>query len=176
MNTNGVYQMTGDQKQLVANLLASDEATQGRPQLPPETLELAREYLALLLMDVRVEKPHFKTLQEHYRAKFRYPLARCFWQGDPRPATEVAVGFRHNQFLAEQTAQAVAERGPGVLSADELAALLLNPYALWDLSDLIDELEPEFWRERMQQVGQALIDRHGLYIPIPGLDEGPAPR
>jgi hypothetical protein len=49
MSTNGVYQMTGDQKHLLSSLLASDEE-QGRPQLPPETLELAREYLSLLLL------------------------------------------------------------------------------------------------------------------------------
>ncbi len=63
-----------------------------------------------------------------------------------------------------------------MLSADELAALLLNPYALWDLSDLIERLAPAFWWPRIQQVAQEYVERHGLYIPIPGLDEGPAPR
>ena len=68
----------------------------------------------------------------------------------------------------------MAEHGPGVLSSDELAVLFLNPYALCDLADLIDFLTPEYWLERLGQVGQELIDRLGLHIPIPGLDEAPA--
>ena len=42
-----------------------------------------------------------------------------------------ASAFRHHQLLPEDKALAVAERGPEALTADELATLLLNPYALW---------------------------------------------
>jgi hypothetical protein len=55
-----------------------------------------------------------------------------------------------------------------------LAVLLLNPYALWDLADLIDFLLPDYWLGRMEHVGRELMERHGLEIPIPGADEVPA--
>ncbi len=174
MSANSEYQMSTEQRELLTSLQLSDEATQGRPQLPPETEEFARDYLSLVLVDVRAEMAHVKLLQEFYQAKFSYPLSRCFWQGEPRPSFELAAGFRHNQFLPEQRARDVAEHGPGVLSSDELAVLFLNPYALWDLADLIGYLMPEYWLDRLGQVGQELIDRLGLHIPIPGLDETPA--
>jgi hypothetical protein len=109
-----------------------------------------------------------------YQAKFRDPLSRGFWLGGSRPPLEVAAGFRHNQLLPEQTAQAVAERGPSVLSHGELALLLLNPYALSDLADLITFLGPEYWLGRMEQVGLEFIERHGLDIPIAGTEEAKA--
>jgi hypothetical protein len=169
------YQMREDQRELVTKLWISDETTQGRPQLPPPAAALARDYLALLLVDDRAEVAHIDLLQEFYRTKFRYPLSRWFWQGEPRPPIEVAAGFRHSQFLPEATAQAVAERGHAVLSPDELAVLLLNPYALWDLADLISFLLPDYWRGRLHKVGLELMERHGLKIPIPGLDDVAAP-
>jgi hypothetical protein len=96
MSTTVDYQMTKDQRDLLTDLRISDEATQGRPHLPAEAVELARDYLSLLLMDVRAETAHIGLLQEFYRAQFRYPLSRRFWQGGPRPPLEVAAGFRHN--------------------------------------------------------------------------------
>jgi hypothetical protein len=158
------YQMTREQRELLTKLLTSDKATQGQPELPSEIVELARDYLSLVLVDARAEVAHIEQLQQFYRATFHYPLSRRFWLGEqwvpgsegtlasPYPPGEVAAGFRHNQLLPIQTAQAVAERGPGVLSPDELALLLLNPYALWDLADLIDFLLPRYWLGRMDQV------------------------
>jgi hypothetical protein len=169
------YQMTRDQRELLTNLRISDEATQGRPQLPAAEVALARDYMLLLLVDDRAEIAHIELLQEFYRARFRYPLSRRFWQGGPRPPLVVVAGFRHNQLLPEQTARAVAERGPDVLSPDELAVLLLNPYALWDLADLIDFVLPDYWLGRMDQVGRELMERHGLEVAIPGVDEATAP-
>jgi len=167
------YQMTREHHDLVTKLYLSDEATQGRPKLPAETVELAREYLSLLLIEVRAEFVHDELLQELYRAKCRYPLSRWFCQGGPRPPLEVAAGFRHNQLLPEEIARAVAERGPAVLSADDLAVLLLNPYALYDLTDLIHFLFPDFWLGRMEQSGREYMERSGVNIPIPGLDDMP---
>ena len=49
MSLNGNYRMSKEDRELVTSLYASDEATQGRPQLPAEEVERARDYLALLL-------------------------------------------------------------------------------------------------------------------------------
>jgi hypothetical protein len=176
MRTTDAYQMTKDQRELVTKLLLSDEATQGHPQLPAQSSEPVRGYLSLLLMDVRAEIAHIELLQEFYRATFRYPLSRRFWSGEPRPLLAVTPAFRHNQFLPEETGRAVAERGLDVLSDDEVAILLLNPYALWDLADLIDFLLPTYWLDRMDQIGRDLMQRHHLEVAIPGVNGAPASR
>jgi hypothetical protein len=171
MSLNGDYRMSEEDRELVTSLHASDEATQGRPQLPPEQVERAREYLALLVTAGEAEMVHLDLLQEFYRTKFRYLLERCFWQGGPRPQHQPGPGFRHNQFLPAEKVQAVAERGPGVLSPDELAELLLNPYALRDLADLIDYSYPDYWQPRLDQLARENWERYPYNIPIPGLDE-----
>ncbi len=167
MSATVAYQMTSDQRDLLANLRISDEATQGQPQLPAEAVGLARDYLSLLLVDIRALIAHLESLQDLYRAKFRYPLSSRFGLEGPRPPLEVAAGFRHKQLLPEETVRAVAERGIGVLPPAELALLLLNPCALWDLADQIDFLLPDYWLKRMDQIGRELMERHGLEVPIP---------
>jgi hypothetical protein len=176
MSTTVDYQMTGEHRRLLTDLRLSDEATQGRPQLPDERVELARDYLSLLLTDVRAEMAHIDLLQEFYRTKFYYPLSRRFWDEGPRPSCEVGTGFRHNRFLPEEKARAVAERGPGILSSDELAELLLNPFALWDLADLIDCSAPAYWLPRMEQDAQENWERHRYNVPIPGVEEADVER
>jgi hypothetical protein len=163
--------MSKEDRQLLTSLHASDEATQGRPQLPAEQVERARDYLALILTAGEAELVHLDLLQEFYRTKFRYPLERCFWQGGPRPRHEPNLGFRHNQFLPAEKVRAVAERGPGVLSPDELGELLLNPYALRDLADLIDYSYPDYWPPRLEQHALEMWERRPHNIPIPGVDE-----
>jgi hypothetical protein len=171
MNPPDDYRMTEDQRKLLTDLYRSDDATQGRPQLPAEAVEQARDYLAALVVDGDAERAHITRLEELYRAKYCCPLERWFWQGEPRPPHEVALGFRHNRFLPEEKARAVAERGPGILSADELAALLLNPYAVRDLADLVEYLYPDHWAPLLRQKAQENWERHNYNIPIPGLDE-----
>jgi hypothetical protein len=183
MSTTVGYQLTDEQRELVTSLYRSDDATQGQPQLPADQVERAREYLALLLVDGEAEMAHTALLKELYRSPFRYPLERPFWwEGPrdwswdpPRPPVKIAPGFRHNRFLSRETARAVAERGPGILSPEELAALLLNPYALWDLGDLIDFMRPDYWRESIERNAQEWWERSGMWVPIPGLDEQPPP-
>jgi hypothetical protein len=176
MSLNGDYQMRKEDRELLTSLHASDEATQGRPQLPAEQVERARDYLALILTAGEAEMAHIDILQESYRTKFRYPMTRWFWQGEPRPRHEPAPGFRHNRFLPAEKAQAVAERGPGVLSPDELAELLLNPYALWDLFDLIHYTFPDYWEPRLEQHAWENWQRRPHNIPIPGVDEAEVER
>jgi hypothetical protein len=160
MSTGFEFPMSDDHRTLLDTLRASDEAMQGQPQLPAAKVEQARDYLALLLVDHRVEIAHIRRLQELYQTKFRYPLERWFWEGGPRPRCEIAAGFRHNRFLPDEKARAVAERGPGVLSPDGLAELLLNPYALRDLADLIAFSLPAYWLPRMEQQARENWERH----------------
>ena len=63
------------------------------------------------------------------------------------------MGFRHSAVLEERLAQGVLEGGVDRLPDGELARLLLNPYALWDLADLISTLLPDYWLDRMEEQG-----------------------
>jgi hypothetical protein len=167
------YLMTPAQRELVLGLFRSDQETSGRPSLAANQVESARAYLSQLLIDVRAEIAHTRLLEQLYGAPFRSLPARQLWPGEQRPAWSPGVEprFRHNQPLPDEKARPVAEQGPSALSSAELAALLLNPYALHDLADLLDTTCPDYWLERMRAAGEELIQRYGMKIPIPGLDD-----
>jgi len=69
--------------------------------------------------------------------------------------------FRHHELLPEEMGLAIGERGLGVLPAAELARLALNPFALWDLADLIEESLPDYWLDRMDERGREMLDESG---------------
>jgi hypothetical protein len=168
-----VLEIPREIRDLLADLRREDERTNGRPTLPSQQVTRAREWLALLLLDGQALCRHAELLQTFYPGRFEPPASRRFRrEGEPQPReTAAASAFRHHQLLPEDRALAVAERGPEALTEDELATLLLNPYALWDLADLIDLILPDYWQERMAKVGQELMQRLGVEIPIPGENE-----
>jgi hypothetical protein len=162
-----------DARDLLADLRLEDDQTGGRPTLPPKHAGPARRWLTRILVDGQALCSHIELLQTLYPGRFQPPLSRRLQpeRGPRLREAAEATGFRHHQLLAEDRALAVAERGPEALTEDELAALLLNPYALWDLADLIDLLLPDYWQEQMAGVGEELMDRFGMEIPIPGENE-----
>ena len=176
MNATTTYHLPSDWRALVSNLCISDERTNGQPVLPPGEAERVREYLSLLLVDFRALAAHVELLQAFYRAPFHSPLPRRFWCDGKQPLNRTipAPGFPHNQFLPEEKAKAIAELGIGsdVLNNHELAVLLLNPGALWDVYDLIDATFPETWLQGMDRVGRELMaemEAQGLDLSIPGV-------
>jgi hypothetical protein len=175
-------QVPDAQRDLVEWLWISDSQTNGEPQLKPEQVDQAREYLEDLLMDVLPRLAHVRLLEKYYKAKFDPPLPRRLFPGENLPAPPPPAGFRHNQLLPPEVARAVAEQGPNAriddqpaLPDSELAKLLLNPLALWDVSDLIDTLLPRYWDARMDAIGRRYLEESGLEIQIPGIDYEPGP-
>jgi hypothetical protein len=79
--------------------------------------------------------------------------------------------FTHYILLPEDRMSAVEERGPGVLTEDEVANLLLNPFALHDLVDLIGTRLPDWWIEPTAEAGRAFSRRHNLLIKRPDLKQ-----
>src|SRR5262245_54048635 len=162
---------------LLLHLRSSDEQNNGQPRLPPGQEEIAREWLARILVDVRWLFAHLRLLEDFYQARFREPLPRYYWvEGVEQPPAEPPAGFPHNTLLPEDRAVAVTRQGPGVLRPGQLAALLLNPLALWDLSDRVNFDRADYWRPRMEQVGRQLMEEEGIVISIPGVDDRPTPR
>ena len=187
MNPTTGRTVPGEVRDLLANLRVSDQQTNGRPELPPEQAQPARDWLCRILVDSRLLLAHLDLLQEFYGARFDSPLPRRFLgegglaveslrqagteraNGGEAPRGEGVTGFRHNGLLPEAEARAIAGRGPDMLADTELATLLLNPLALWDVADLINALLPEYWLGRMNEVGRQLMEEYGLKVAIPGL-------
>ncbi len=46
----------------------------------------------------------------------------------------------------------------------EVRVLLLDPFALGNLSDLIDHLLPDYWMVRMEESGRRLMTEFGIEI------------
>src|SRR5262249_21624742 len=64
--------------------------------------------------------------------------------------------------------------GLGALDDPAVARLLLNPFALCDLQDLLAVRLPDAWLGLMGQVGRELMDRHGLEVSRPAKQVRPA--
>jgi hypothetical protein len=179
MQPTTTYQVPEAERNLLTNLRLSDEETNGCPALPADQVERGRAWLARILIESEPWVAHTKLLEKLYRARFRIPLPRVWTEGQRFVAADAARGFRHNQLLPEEEARTLAERGPGEYPPDKLARLLLNPLALWDVSDLINSLQPAYWLPRMEELGREYMERHGLDWSIPGEDasgKGAAPR
>jgi hypothetical protein len=147
---------------LIADLRLSDEETGGHPILPPDTVATARLYLQQLLLDIGPRlKKHIANLEMLYRGTFVPPLPRS-WRPDLPPGPGKSTGFRHAEVLAEPLAQTVLEGGVDRLADADVARLLLNPHALWDLWDLIHTLLPDYWIEQMEEEGVALARANGI--------------
>jgi hypothetical protein len=159
------------ERNLLNNLRLSDEETNGQPVLPAEQADLARGWLVHVLLESGPWIAHIRLLESMYRARFRTPLPRAWTEGQPFIRPDAAVGFRHNQLLPQGEARALAEKGLDDYPADKLALLLLNPLALWDVSDLINSLLPDYWMPRLDALGRAYMAEHGCNWKIPGEDD-----
>jgi hypothetical protein len=150
-------------RNLIADLFRSDKQTGGQPGLAPDQVEVARDYLEQLLLDVTDRLlQHVAGLEQLYQARFVAPLPRSWRHGAAPPVQSPPAGFRHSAVLEEPLALAVLEGGVGQLPASDLARLLLNPCALWDLSDLISTVLPDYWLDRMNERGVQLARDSGI--------------
>jgi hypothetical protein len=105
---------------------------------------------------------HVAGLEKLYQARFIAPLPRSWRHGAAPPVQSPPAGFRHSAVLEEPLALAVLEDGVERLPASDLARLLLNPCALWDLSDLISTVLPDYWIDRMDERGVQLARDSGI--------------
>jgi hypothetical protein len=140
-NPQRKWPLPEDACELVDYLYIEDERTNGAPALSGERLGLARQWLIRVVFH-RVDRlAHVEELQRSY-ARSR----RCSTQGTSPRGTI----FRHHELFPEAKSLALAENGPAKLSGDELARLLLNPFALLDLADLVGALAPAAWLDLLE--------------------------
>jgi hypothetical protein len=176
MKANAACEMPAEVRDLVVGLHSADK-TCGKPVVHKEQLALAREWLSCVLVDSGPWIAHRELLNELYQAKFRQPLPRGLTEGRPLLRPDAALGFRYAQLLPTDEAESLATRGPDDYPPDKLACLLLNPLALWDVSDLIAYTLSSYWLPRIDTRGRELITKHGLDVssPIPDPQFVPAP-
>jgi hypothetical protein len=134
--------------ELVDYLYIEDERTNGAPVLSGERLGLGRDWLVRVVFDRTDRLAHVEELQRCYSRS-----RRSFQQGDAARGTI----FRHHELFPEAKALSLAENGPGALAGDEVARLLLNPFALLDLADLVGALAPASWLDLLEQQARETI-------------------
>lgn len=165
--------LTRDQRDLTMNLYISDRETGGRPLLRADEVPLALRLFCILLTDADVFDEHSRLLAELYGGRFQPTPRHDRWEGET-PDAPHPLRFTHCELLSEQRANAVAEQGAEVLEPDELAAVLLNPFALHDLAELIRTPIRDGWIDALAEAGRAIRRRHDLEIAMPNLDTKPA--
>jgi hypothetical protein len=166
------YAIPADEKGLLANLYSAYQQNhRANDALSDEkTLARARAWLTRLLVDVRTLTAHTDWLCEAYQATFRPPLPRRLLDGCEPRQPESGACFPYHLLPPEHRIAQIVKEGVAQLPADEVAALLLNPCALWDLSDRINIELPEYWWPLAGEVGKEMAQDWGIVLRIPGVD------
>ncbi len=138
------WPLPDDARELIDYLYIEDERTHGQPSLPADRLDLARDWLVRIVFQRTDRLAHVEELKRRYRSS-------------PRRGTGAGRGsiFRHHELLGEAKALALSQNGPITLDSHELARLLLNPFALLDLTDLVEATLPAAWLDRQEEQARA---------------------
>jgi hypothetical protein len=114
-------------------LILSDRKTGGRHVLLPDSRARLREALEQALVDWRALHEHIRLLQE-----------------------QLGKDFRHTEPLADEVTEHVLAERLDVLTDADLAALALNPVALYALHQELYERLPESWWPQIHRHGREL--------------------
>jgi hypothetical protein len=156
-----------------------DLSTKGHPVLPDDKIEVALGWLRRIVLDFDALDAHIALLQDLYDSPFRYPRMRRDQLPGYQQAAAEPTRFAYQDPLEEGRVSAILEGGSDVLRPDErnrheLPKLLLNPVALHDLFDVINDVLPEQWLSEMQAVGKEMWQREGATSTVaPQLLPGP---
>ena len=162
MNATSVPQFPHQLIQLLfeADGNAANAATVAALQLSADQCDLALRWLRRILVDFEALDQHIALLQELYDAPFRYsrPRSNRLNVDDPVEPPQ-PFKFRHCQRLPDEQITTILNDGVNWLRTkdDVLKQLLLNPVALYDLFDVIDDLQPDRWLEEMNDVAAAIL-------------------
>jgi hypothetical protein len=141
----------------VKRLYKSESEPNGCLTFPAKERHIALGWLRRVLLDFEALDLHISLLQELYGTSFAYPRPRRErWNiSQPLDAPQ-ANAFNHSQRLSEQRVAAILDDGIDILSDEELAELLLNPFALYDLFDVIDDVQPDNWMDAMHNLATSV--------------------
>lgn len=131
------------------------------PSVAEGDRETALSWLRCVLVDFTALSKHVTLLQQLYDSPFCYPNSRRDGGIPNAQALAAATRFRFTDVWTSEQIVPVLDVGLEVLKGDELARLLLNPFALFDIHDVISETSPEAWLPVMQNVGREMMRREG---------------
>jgi hypothetical protein len=161
-----------DEKEMLARLRSTGEQSH-RPDealADEKLLARARAWLARILVDMSSLMAHTDWLCKAYQTTFRPPLPRRLLDGLEPRRPEPDSRFAYHTRLSESRVAQILKEGVAGLPADEIAPVLLNPYALWDLADRIDVEMPDHWLQLLKEAGKEMMQESGMEIRIPGVD------
>jgi hypothetical protein len=145
-------------RQLLEQLRAGGD----NPTVPESERESAIGWLRCVLVDFTALNKHVALLQQLYgNPPFCFPSPRRDG-GYRRAAAPPALGFRFTAVWPQERIEPILDGGPGVLKNQELGELILNPYALADLHDVISELAPETWLPTIHEVCRQMTQLEGV--------------
>lgn len=130
----------------IRNLFESDRRLNGEPVVAQSERPVILGWLRRVLIEFAALERHVTLLQQLYASRFSYPRPRRDrWDVD-QPLQEPADSqFTHDEPLPDDRVLAILNEGVDTLDGEELARLTLNPVALFDLYDCIDEVQPDYW-------------------------------
>jgi hypothetical protein len=132
-----------------------------------EKLESARTWLRRILVDFEALDQHIVLLQQLYGASFHYPRPRRDqWDMDHPIDPPTTSGFTHVDRLPDNEVAIILDNGIDGLNNKALGSLLLNPYALFDLFDVIDDVQPEYWLDAIHDLVTAQSPARRAWPPF----------
>jgi hypothetical protein len=147
-------------KVVIARLIATlrDNRQEKRPLLADKDAAFARSWLERILVDSPSLIVHLEELKQASGHDFPLPKWRRDLAGDETsPEHPPDQGGRKGNLLSETQAQAIVDQGTAAFDipgAIDVGALLLDPFALCELADLIDWQFPEAWMDAMARLGK----------------------
>jgi hypothetical protein len=165
MNTDIHPPVPAAVRDLMSDLRLSDEQTGGLPVLAPAQVDAARVWVAHPRPQRRAGR-HGIVVDILPRSPVHVADAAPRAAG-PNHLRRAAGGLAIAN-CCRRRAEAVVERGPAALEPGELACLLLNPFVLWDLADLIGVVLLPYWLPELDRAGEELLASCGVDLSVPG--------
>jgi hypothetical protein len=135
--------------------IADSQRRTSTPIMPANGRTRSLSWLSAMMTDFDCLHQHIRALEEFYHGSFAYPRPRRdAWVADQPLQDDAHKTFPYSNRLSDVRIADIADHGPDILTDDELARLFLNPFALYDLFDVIDELNPDAWMEILHATGK----------------------
>jgi hypothetical protein len=160
--------LSSSHRDLINNAILADRPGAGGVSLSEQDRRTAGECVSRVLVDRDLLLEHITYLRTQYRLPAEQAAEASPEAGRRRLARRLGLGFPRNTPLSETELQELLDGGPEAVAAfGRLAELVLNPVALSDLAEQIDEQMPPAWEGALEENAKALMVRGVKRVPDP---------